>query len=52
MGGHSDQPFTLLCYPSLDATDGRAGLAIRFRMILQKVWGGNRTWAGAQAVLR
>jgi transposase len=24
-------------------------LAIRFGVILRKVWGGNRTWAGARA---
>ena len=27
----------------------RAELAIRFGVILRKVWGGNRTWAGARA---
>jgi transposase len=27
----------------------RAELAIRFGVILRKVWGGSRTWAGAQA---
>ena len=26
-----------------------AELAIRFGVILRKVWGGNRTWAGARA---
>ena len=43
------QPFTFLRQPGLDATNWRAELAIRFGVILRKVWGGNRTWAGAQA---
>jgi transposase len=33
----------------VDATNRRAELAIRFGVILRKVWGGNRTWAGARA---
>jgi hypothetical protein len=45
--------FTFLYQPSLDATNWRAELAIRFGVILRKVWRGSRTWAGvrAQAVL-
>jgi transposase len=35
--------------PGLVATNWRAELAIRFGVILRKVWGGNRTWAGAWA---
>jgi transposase len=35
--------------PGLDATDWRTEQAIRFGVILRKVWGGNRTWAGARA---
>jgi transposase len=35
--------------PELDATNWRAELAIRFGVILRKVWGGSRTWAGARA---
>jgi transposase len=31
-----------------DATNWRAELAIRFGVILRKVWGGSRTWAGAR----
>jgi transposase len=27
----------------------RAELAIRFGVILRKIWGGSRTWAGARA---
>ena len=51
---HRDDLFTFLRQPGLDATNWRAELAIRFGVILRKVWGGSRTWAGApraQAVL-
>src|SRR6516225_3458949 len=50
---HRDDLFTFLRQPGLDATNWRAELAIRFGVILRKVWGGNRTWVGgrAQAVL-
>jgi hypothetical protein len=33
----------------LDATSWRAELAIRFGVILRKVWGSSRTWTGARA---
>jgi transposase len=46
---HRNDLFTFLRRPGLDATSWRAELAIRFGVILRKVWGGNRTWAGAQA---
>jgi transposase len=46
---HLDQLLTFLTVPGLDATNWRAELAIRFGVILRKVWGGNRTWAGARA---
>jgi transposase len=46
---HRDQMFTFLRQPGLDATNWRAELAIRFGVILRKVWGGSRTWAGAHA---
>jgi len=46
---HFEQLFTFLHLPGLDATNWRAELAIRFGVILRKVWGGNRTWAGARA---
>jgi len=46
---HIDQLFTFLRWPGLDATNWRAELAIRFGVILRKVWGGNRTWVGARA---
>jgi transposase len=46
---HRDELFTFLRQPALDATNWRAELAIRFGVILRKVWGGSRTWAGARA---
>lgn len=46
---HIDHFFTFLHVPGLDATNWRAELAIRFGVILRKVWGGSRTWAGAKA---
>jgi transposase len=46
---HLDQLFTFLRYPGLDATNWRAEQAMRFGVILRKVWGGNRTPAGARA---
>jgi hypothetical protein len=46
---HSDDLFTFLREPGLDATNWRAELASRFGVILRKVWGGSRTWTGARA---
>jgi transposase len=46
---HRDDLFTFLRQPGLDATNWRAELAIRFGVLLRKVWGGNRTWVGARA---
>jgi transposase len=46
---HCDELFTFLRQPGLDATNWRAELAIRFGVILGKVWGGSRTWPGARA---
>jgi transposase len=46
---HRDGRFTILRQPGLDATNWRAELAMRFGVILRKVWGGSRTWAGARA---
>ena len=46
---HRDDLFTFLREAGLDATNWRAELAIRFGVILRKVWGGSRTWVGAQA---
>jgi transposase len=41
---HRHQLLTFLRVPGLDATNWHAELAIRFGVILRKVWGGNRTW--------
>src|SRR5262249_45397597 len=46
---HRDDRLTFLREPGLDATNWRAELAIRFGVILRKVSGGSRTWAGARA---
>src|SRR5262245_15387992 len=46
---HRGDLFTFLSQLGLDATNGRAELAIRFGVILRKVWGGSRTWVGARA---
>jgi transposase len=46
---HRDELFTFLREPGLDATNWRAELAIRFEVILRKVWGGSRIWVGAKA---
>lgn len=39
--------FTFLYCAGLDATNHEAERAIRWMVIARKVWGGNRTWAGA-----
>jgi transposase len=46
---HIDEFFTFLHVDGLDATNWRAEQAIRFGVTLRKVWGGNRTAAGARA---
>src|SRR5262245_20569450 len=46
---HRDARLTVLCLLGLDRPNWRAELAIRFGVILRKVWGGNRTWVGARA---
>jgi hypothetical protein len=46
---HCDDLFTFLLEPGLGATNWRAELAIRFGVILRKVGGGSRAWAGARA---
>ena len=40
--------FTFLLCPGLEATNNAAERAIRGMVIARKVWGGNRTWAGAR----
>jgi transposase len=39
--------FTFLRIPGVEATNWRAEHAIRPAVVTRKVWGGNRTWAGA-----
>jgi transposase len=46
---HRDDLFTFLRQPGLDAINWQAELAIRFGVVLRKVWGGKRTWVGARA---
>lgn len=41
--------FTFLEDPGADATNWRAEQALRPAVVNRKVWGGNRTWAGARA---
>ena len=41
--------FGFLRTPGIDATNWRAEQAIRPAVVNRKVWGGNRTWAGAAA---
>lgn len=41
--------FWFLIDPTIDATNYRAEQAIRPAVVNRKVWGGNRTWAGARA---
>lgn len=45
----SDSLFTFLQYPGIDATNHKAEQAIRPAVVNRKVWGGNRTDAGAKA---
>src|SRR5262249_55255208 len=47
--GHRDDLFTFLRQPGLDATNWRAELAIRFGVILRKVWGGRPALVGNPA---
>lgn len=46
---HSDDLFTFLRHEGVDATNYRAEQAIRPAVVNRKVWGGNRTEAGAVA---
>lgn len=44
----SDHLFTYLKFPGLDATNWRGEQALRPAVVARKVWGGNRTEAGAR----
>ena len=46
---HTNQWFTFLRHKGIDATNHRAEQAIRPAVVNRKVWGGNRTQAGAAA---
>ncbi len=46
---HLDSLFTFMRQPGVDATNFRGEQAIRPAVVNRKVWGGNRTWAGALA---
>jgi transposase len=49
LDNHRDDLFTFLVLPWIDATNFRAEQAIRPAVVNRKVWGGNRTQAGAEA---
>jgi transposase len=46
---HFEQWFTFVFDPRVEATNWKAEQAIRPAVVNRKVWGGNRTAAGAQA---
>src|SRR3954452_9547916 len=46
---HLDEWFTFLSHPEIEPTNWEAEQAIRPAVVNRKVWGGNRTWAGARA---
>jgi transposase len=47
--GHLGEWFTFLSHPDVEPTNWEAEQAIRPAVVNRKVWGGNRTWAGAHA---
>lgn len=47
--GHLKEWFTFLSHPEVEPTNWEAEQAIRPAVVNRKVWGGNRTWAGAHA---
>jgi transposase len=46
---HRDEWFAFLSHPEVEPTNWEAEQAIRPAVVNRKVWGGNRTWAGAHA---
>jgi len=46
---HLNELFVYLQQPGVDATNWRGEQAIRPAVVNRKVWGGNRTWPGAEA---
>ena len=49
LAGEREHLFTFLRIPGVQATNWRAEHAIRPAVVCRKAWGGNRTWAGAEA---
>ena len=49
LSNHFESWFGFLTDAELEATNWRAEQAIRPAVVNRKVWGGNRTWAGARA---
>jgi transposase len=47
--GHLEQWFMFLEHPEVEPTNWEGEQAIRPAVVNRKVWGGNRTWAGARA---
>jgi transposase len=47
--GRLEEWFTFLSHPEVEPTNWEAEQAIRPAVVNRKVWGGNRTWAGAHA---
>jgi len=48
LGRERDALFTFLAVPGVQATNWRAGQAIRPAVVTRKQWGGNATWDGAE----
>lgn len=46
---HRGEWFTFLSHPEVEPTNWEGEQAIRPAVVNRKVWGGNRTWAGARA---
>ena len=46
---HLREWFTFLDHPEVEPTNWEGEQAIRPAVVNRKVWGGNRTWAGAHA---
>jgi transposase len=49
LGNHFEQWFAFVFNPAIEPTNWRAEQALRPAVVNRKVWGGNRTVAGAQA---
>ncbi len=49
VAGHLEEVFAYLWHPGLDAANYQGEQSIRPAVVNRKVWGGNRTWAGARA---